>query len=171
MTDVIQLLRDLVAIPSVNPSNEPPDDTLFGEGRVVAYLEDFFRQHRIPCLRQEVEPGRENLIARLDGASPEITFLEAHTDTVSVEGMEGDPFDPRLTDGKVFGRGACDCKASLSAMATALVRTARRGTPPTTCIFVAACGEEYRFTGARGLVARRRASRSSPPTRGPSAGA
>ena len=152
MADVIQLLRDLVAIPSVNPADGEPDDTLQGEARIVDFLQDFFRGNGIDCVRQEAKPGRENLIARVEGASPEPIILEAHTDTVAVDGMEIEPFEPRLEDGKVYGRGACDDKASLAAMATAFVEIARRGTPERTCILAATCDEEYKFSGVNAFL-------------------
>lgn len=154
MPDPIQLLQDLVALPSVNPCDAEPDDHLLGESRVVDYLEAFFARHRVPTRRQAAAPGRENLLARLEGRSPQITMLEAHTDTVSVEGMTIPPFEPRIADGRLFGRGSCDCKASLAAMAAAVVRSARRGVPPRSCLFAATCGEEYKFTGARALMDR-----------------
>ena len=147
MPSPIPLLRDLVAIPSVNPSDGEPDDSLFGEARMVEYLECFFRSQRIDCVRQQARPGRENLIAWVQGKSPQPIILEAHTDTVSVEGMTIAPFGPVLRDGRVYGRGACDDKSSLAAMAAALVRVARAGTPERTCILAATCDEEYRFGG------------------------
>ncbi|MEN6344918.1 MAG: M20 family metallopeptidase [Armatimonadia bacterium] len=152
MPDPIQLLRDLVATPSVNPSDAEPDDTLFGEARVVDLLEAWFHRHRIHCLRQQAAPGRQNLIAVVEGTGPETRLLEAHTDTVSVEGMTIDPFDPRTDGERMWGRGSCDCKASLAAMATALVRVARAGRPSKTCLLAATCGEEYRFVGIKALV-------------------
>jgi succinyl-diaminopimelate desuccinylase len=152
--DPIRLLQDLVALPSVNPSDGEPDDHLRGESRVVDYLEGFFARHGVPTRRQTAAPGRENLLARLEGRSSEITLLEAHTDTVSVEGMTIPPFEPRIADGRLFGRGSCDCKASLAAMAVAMIRAARRGVPPRSCLLAATCGEEYKFTGARALVDR-----------------
>lgn len=153
MSGVIELLRDLVAIPSVNPSGRPPDDRVFGERRVVDYLEDLLRRHGIDCVRQEALRGRENLLARVDGRAPEPIILEAHTDTVSVDGMEIEPFDPRLADGRVYGRGACDDKASLAAMVTALLRIAARGTPERTCLLAATCDEEFGFNGVKAFLA------------------
>src|SRR5580698_9061545 len=61
--DVIRLLSDLVAIPSVNPMGR----SLSGEGvletRLTDYLESWFRDLGVECRRQAVSPGRENLLA------------------------------------------------------------------------------------------------------------
>ncbi len=153
MPDVVQLLRDLIALPSANPADGQPDDTTYGEVRVVDYLEQFFARHGIDTMRQPVLPGRENLIVRLEGTAPQPMILEAHTDTVGIEGMAIAPFDPVVAAGRVSGRGACDDKASLAAMATALVRVARGARPARTCILAATCDEEYRFSGVNAFLA------------------
>lgn len=153
MPDVIRLLQDLVTIPSINPSGGAPDDHTLGERRMVEYLEALLRAEGIDCVRQEALPGRENLLAWVQGRAPEPVILEAHTDTVSVEGMAIEPLEPRLEDGKVYGRGSCDDKASLAAMVTALVRVARRGTPERTCLVAATCDEEFGFSGVRAFLA------------------
>lgn len=152
MTPVIRLLRELVAIPSVNPSDGEADGALLGEARVVDCLEAFFRRRRVDCTRQEALPGRENLVAVVEGRSPAPVILEAHTDTVAVEGMEIDPFDPVIRDGRVYGRGACDDKGSLAAMAVALAEAAQGGTPERTLVLAATCDEEYRFSGVNAFV-------------------
>lgn len=151
MSDVIGLLRDLVALPSINPCSGPLDDT-HGEGRVVAFVADWLRARGLDYELQDVLPGRQNLIARLSGRGGPSLVCEAHTDTVEVLNMEIEPFAPVLTDGRVYGRGACDCKASLAAMLVALEHTAQQGPPPGDVTLVAACDEEFRYRGVRHLV-------------------
>ncbi|MEO8396371.1 MAG: ArgE/DapE family deacylase, partial [Chloroflexota bacterium] len=66
---------------------------------------------------QETEPGRPNVIARRRGTGGgRSVLLTGHTDTVSVENMEGDPFDGRVEDGRLYGRGAVDMKGGLAAI-------------------------------------------------------
>jgi acetylornithine deacetylase/succinyl-diaminopimelate desuccinylase-like protein len=80
-------------------------------------------------------------------------------DTVAVDGMTIPPFEPRIEDGRMFGRGACDTKSSLAAMMVALVRVASDGPPPRTVVLAAAVDEEYlhggvaRFLQSSGPVA------------------
>ena len=111
--DVLTTLADLVAINSVNPSYEggvPETD-------VAIYVERFFAAHGIQTFRQEVLPGRFNVIARVPGRQPDRrVVLEAHMDTVSVRGMTIPPFEPAIRDGRLYGRGSCDTKAGLAAM-------------------------------------------------------
>lgn len=151
MSDVVKLLRDLVAIPSVNPCGGAVDD-IHGEARVVEHLAGWLGDRALDFELQEVLPGRPNLVARLAGRGGPSVVFEAHTDTVEILNMQIEPFDPVLRDGRVYGRGACDCKASLAAMLVAFEETARRGQPPGDVTLVAACDEEYHYRGVKHLV-------------------
>jgi len=53
-------------------------------------------------------------------------MLNAHMDTVGVAGM-AEPFSGRIADGRIYGRGAGDMKASLAASMIAAVRAANLG--------------------------------------------
>src|SRR3977135_4502480 len=114
---VIHTLADLVGINSVNPAFEGGQSEAF----ICQYIRQFFHTRRVETWQQEVFPGRPNLIARLAGRNPNRRIiLEAHTGTVSVAGMAIPPFDRRITDGRLYGRGACDTKGGLAAMMHAL---------------------------------------------------
>ncbi|MEI6502430.1 MAG: M20/M25/M40 family metallo-hydrolase, partial [Armatimonadota bacterium] len=115
MTDTVALLRELVAIPSLNPYTSPCDDT-HGESRMVAFLADWLQARGIDYELQDVLPERQNVIARLRGGDAPSVVFEAHMDTVETGGMEIAPFDPVVRDGKVYGRGSCDCKAAMAGM-------------------------------------------------------
>lgn len=145
MQAVIQTLADLVRINSVNASYaEGP-----GEGEIADWIEAFFARHGIATERQSVFPGRDNVIARLPGrdASRRLV-LEAHTDTVSVEGMMIHPFDPVIREGRLYGRGSCDTKAGLAAMMHTLVELKQTGvTPPCEVVLAAVVDEEYSYRG------------------------
>lgn len=98
---------------------------------------------------QEVLPGRVNLIATFAGAAPGRTWLfEAHGDTVP----GGPPFRCDEASGRVWGRGACDTKASLVAMLAAVVRAAGKGTLRGTVHLAATCCEETGGEGAQALL-------------------
>lgn len=143
--DVLALLADLVAIPSVNLAY----DGGVPETAVADYVEQFFANHHIETFRQEVQPGRYNVIARLPGRNPNRrVILEAHMDTVSVNGMTIPPFEPKIEDGRLYGRGSCDTKAGLAAMMHAMATIKAAGqTPPCEIWLAAVVDEEYSFTG------------------------
>ena len=154
MSAVIKLLSDLVAIPSVNPIDTGEIDGLFGEARMVDHLEAFCAAHRLDCARQECLPGRDNLLIHLEGRQPGPgLLLEAHTDTVAVANMRIEPFRPEIRDGKLYGRGACDCKASLAAMLVAFCQVKDRGIPPYAVTLLCAADEEHSFCGVRAALA------------------
>ena len=144
MSAVIDLLADLVSIDSVNPAYGGP-----GEAGVARFLRDFFGRHGIETCTQPVLPGRDNVIAVLPGADrSRKIILEAHMDTVSVDGMTIPPFTPTVRDGRLHGRGACDTKAGLAAMAQAVIdRAAARRPPPCDVWLAAVVDEEHAYRG------------------------
>ena len=165
--DVVQILSDLVRIPSVNPMGRPLSSStkgrsaggesandIFYEHRVTKHLEQLLQGLGLPIERHEVAPLRENIVARLDGDVPPekggpILMFEAHQDTVPIDGMTIEPFNPVVKDGKLFGRGSCDIKGGMAAMITALARLAKekpKGRP--TVILACTINEEHGFTGA-----------------------
>jgi len=156
--DLTTTLAELVAIPSVNPLGHAAEGPEFFERRVTDYLERLFLHHGIVTHRQPIAPLRDNLIARVDGhPSPEsggqLLLLEAHQDTVPVDGMTIEPFTPAIRDGRLYGRGSCDVKGGLTAMLGALVRLAedKSGVDRPTVILACTVNEEHGFTGASGL--------------------
>ncbi|HEX6984391.1 MAG TPA: M20 family metallopeptidase [Planctomycetaceae bacterium] len=138
-------LADLVRINSVNPAY--PDGP--GEGEIAAWVRRFFERRGVETWEQEVFPGRPNVIARVPGRDPSRrVVLEAHTDTVSVEGMAIPPFEPTVSDGRLYGRGSCDTKAGLAAMMHAVASLAAGGRRPPCDVWLAAVvDEEHSFRG------------------------
>ena len=153
--DVVELLSRLVARASVDPPPGAPAEPPFGEGALAGLLTEILSPWGARTETVEFAPGRFNFLARFDGADPGRTLmLEAHADTVAVEGMAVPPFDPVVRDGRLYGRGSCDCKGAMAAMLLG-IRTVldERGRLPATLRFVSTGDEEVGGTGARRLVA------------------
>ncbi|MDI4647826.1 M20 family metallopeptidase [Cohnella hashimotonis] len=148
--EIWRVLRDLVAIPSVNPAF--PGGT--GEAEVAAYVRNYLESNRIRCIEQPVSEGRSNVIGMLPGTRAGRTLLlEAHMDTVQTTGMTIEPFGAKTASGRLYGRGACDTKASLAAMLVVLGTFARSGRKPTIGVHLAAVvDEEYRYAGVARLA-------------------
>ena len=65
--DPLEILKTLVSIPSVNPMGRDLSGPEYYEARVSDWLCDFFSEREIAHERIEVVPGRDNVIARVDG--------------------------------------------------------------------------------------------------------
>src|SRR3989440_3901330 len=152
--DPTRLLRDLVALPSVNPMGRPPQGPEFFEHRVTAYLEDFFRSLGVPYERQTIAPQRDNIVALCESPGARRTvLLEAHQDTVPTDNMTIDPFGATIDNGRLHGRGSCDIKGGMAAMLAAFARVVREK-PRGAANVLMACtvDEEHTFLGVQRLV-------------------
>ncbi|HSG15742.1 MAG TPA: ArgE/DapE family deacylase [Anaerolineae bacterium] len=108
-----QTLADLVRINSVNPSLSPAGQ---GEAQIGAYVANALTMLGLDVKTYELAPDRVNVVGILPGTGGgRSLLLNGHMDTVGVEGMD-DPFGAEIRDGRVYGRGAQDMKASLAAM-------------------------------------------------------
>jgi acetylornithine deacetylase len=97
---------------------------------------------------------RPNLVAELDfGGSGRRVVLQAHTDTVGVEGMTIEPFSGEIRDGKIWGRGSSDCKGGIAATIMALqTLTEFRGQLRGSVVFQSVVEEECNGGGAGSLA-------------------
>ena len=122
--EVIEFLRELVRIPSVNPPGDVRAamkvcaDKLSAEGFDVSFITE--------------EESKPNMVAELKrGEGPTLLF-NAHLDVVPT-GQESawshPPFSADLAYGKVYGRGAGDDKASVTAQVMGAIAVARSGVP------------------------------------------
>lgn len=150
----IELLSQLVACPSLNPRHADKFTPPHGEAAMVALLDKLLRGWGAITDIREVHPGRPNLLATFPGKNPNrAILLDAHTDTVAVDGMIIPPFTPTIRDGKLYARGACDTKGPMTAMLLGLRRILdEAGKPPVTVHFAATCNEECGGTGAAALA-------------------
>jgi acetylornithine deacetylase len=155
MDPSIKLLRDLVAIDSVNPSLVPG---AAGEAQIAEAVAAHLRSIGLDVELQEVVPGRSNVIGVLEGrARGRSLMLCGHVDTVGVDGMTA-PFDPVERDGRLYGRGSQDMKGGVAAMIDAARHVAQNGGLRAGRLLIAAVvDEEYASLGADALVTRWRA--------------
>jgi len=144
----IKTLQELVSINSVNPAFDGP-----GESAYTDYLEQRCKTKGITTTRVKVLSGRDNLIMEARcGHAENVLLFESHMDTVSVQGMAA-PFDPVIRDGKLWGRGSCDTKATMAGMLYALEYAAMH-LEEFACdvVLAAAIDEEHGHAGATHLA-------------------
>jgi putative selenium metabolism hydrolase len=103
--DIIQFMRDICAIPSMNSQIGPVGERIQAEMRVLGYDEARFDK-------------MGNTIGRI-GDGPKVIVYDSHIDTVGVGDIsewEWDPFSGKVEDGLLYARGACDEKGSTPGM-------------------------------------------------------
>jgi acetylornithine deacetylase/succinyl-diaminopimelate desuccinylase-like protein len=149
-----QLLRELVAVPSVNPAFLPPRHRCAGEGRVAEFVAGQARKAGLDVEFQHVIPQRSNVLARLSprGKLRHRILLAPHLDTVNGTDAQ---FAPVKRAGRWYGRGTCDTKGSAAIMLAALCELARSGRRPseTEIVFAGLVDEEHGQAGSRALAA------------------
>ena len=106
--EIAERVAELVRIPSVNPLHAGPKSGDAGERDLSDWLANHADSLGGDVVVDEVEDGRCNVYARFEGASDRAITVDVHLDTVGVEHMSDDPFDGRIEDGRVYGRGSVD---------------------------------------------------------------
>jgi succinyl-diaminopimelate desuccinylase len=114
----VEVLKDLISIDTTVPPGLNYD-------KAIRYLEPLFKESGfdtqrlvIPAKHAEGREGRVNLIChRREKRKPRLIFY-GHIDVVPAEGW--DAFNPRVENGKAYGRGAADMKGSIVALLLAM---------------------------------------------------
>jgi len=156
--EVTDLLQHLIRNACVNDGT---DESGF-ETRSVDVLAQYLGDTGLDLERYEPKPGRENLVARIEGTDPKAPtlLLMGHTDVVPVtpESWQRDPFGGELVDGEVWGRGAVDMLNLTASMAVAFKGLAKSGFKPKgTLVYLAVADEESLGTwGAEHLITKQR---------------
>jgi len=154
---VVQLCRDLIRVPSVNPDDNP-GTTQIGEERCAHWIADWINANFEGAHVQtpEVLPGRPNVVATFASNAPgkPRLLLAPHTDTVSIVGMTIDPFSGEVREGRIYGRGASDTKGPMASMLAGL-HAAKDILPQLSheIWFAGLAGEEAGQHGAHALAA------------------
>ncbi|HZO75556.1 MAG TPA: ArgE/DapE family deacylase [Ktedonobacteraceae bacterium] len=150
MSEVTDLLRQLVAIDSINPSLVPGGT---GEGEIARFVAGWLEDAGLEVQIDEVLPGRPNVIGVARGlGGGHSLLLNAHMDTVGVDGMER-PHEPYIVDNRLYGRGAFDMKSGLAAIMLA-AKEAQKLQLHGDVIVTAVMDEEYASAGTQSIVKR-----------------
>ena len=130
--ELVELTRDLIRIPTVNPPGDAYTDCAELIGRRLAA-----KGFQVEYVRAEGVRGdsdkypRTNVIARIEGRGPgKCVHFNGHTDVVPAgKNWTVDPFGGEVRDGKVYGRGACDMKGGIAASIIAVEAILASGVP------------------------------------------
>jgi acetylornithine deacetylase/succinyl-diaminopimelate desuccinylase-like protein len=142
MADIYQrpaeLLQRLIQFDTTNPPGN--------EMECIAYIEALLKKTGLEPTRFAKDPDRPNLITRLKGqgsASP--LLLYGHVDVVTTADQEWThpPFEGKLVDNFIWGRGALDMKSGIAMMLSAVIRARAENLIPAGDIVLAMlCDEE-----------------------------
>ena len=119
--DPVALAAQLIACPSVTPARGPVFDVLEQALRPLG-----FDVHRW-VLGEAPDGPTENMVAMRGSGAPHFGFA-GHLDVVPAGGgWTVDPFEGRIVDGRIVGRGANDMKSAVAAFVAAVSRIERTG--------------------------------------------
>jgi len=159
LPEMIDLLRRLVQIPTVNPPGEHYD--AFCDAYAAACRGLGYRAAVLPATGHPDDSPRYprvNVVARIDGeAGRPCVHFNGHLDVVPPgDGWTRDPFGAQIEENRLYGRGTCDMKAGLVASLFAVEALRRAGAlPPGSVEQSATCDEESGgFAGVAHLAER-----------------
>jgi acetylornithine deacetylase/succinyl-diaminopimelate desuccinylase-like protein len=117
-----ELLQRLIRYDTTNPPGN--------EAECIGYINGLLAEAGIKTTILARAPERPNLIARLSGQgnAPPL-LLYGHVDVVTTENQKWQhpPFDGKIVDGFVWGRGALDMKGGVAMMLAAFLRAKAEG--------------------------------------------
>jgi len=128
--DITERVTELVQIPSVNPLHAGPVSGDGAERELSDWLANHTESLGADVVVDPVEDDRCNVYARFEGSSDRAVTIDVHLDTVGVEHMTDDPFDGRVEDGRVYGRGSVDTKATFAVVLQVLEELKAAGQRP-----------------------------------------
>jgi len=142
---LIKLTKDLVSIPTVNPPG-------LNYGKMAGFLEAYCKDLGLKTRRVVVPLSdlkrygikggskRVNLIARWDTGAKKTLHINGHYDVVPASSTwSTNPFNAVVKNGRIYGRGTEDMKASIAAVLLAVEALKKNNIKP-------ACNIELSFT-------------------------
>ncbi len=147
---LVKTITDLVQINSMNPTLVAGAP---GEVEIAGYVANTLKNIGLNVEKLEPEPGRVSVVGILKGSGGgRSLMLNGHIDTVDVEGMPN-PFSAEIRDGKLYGRGAYDMKASVAAQIAAAKALVDGGIQLSGDLLIAAVAdEEHSSIGTADLI-------------------
>jgi acetylornithine deacetylase/succinyl-diaminopimelate desuccinylase family protein len=130
------LIKRLIRINSENPPGN--------EKAIALWVGGYLKRLGLKVKCVEFAKGRPNVIAVLKGKdSKKSILLSPHLDTVPAgKGWGFDPFGGVVRNGRIYGRGATDCKGNLAAAIEAMNSLSEDGVTPDIDVVLAATADE-----------------------------
>lgn len=142
LEDWVDVVCDLISIPSENPPGDTTD--------IAQYLTGFLDERNIPYQVIEPKEGMPNVVAQVEGTQGDpddgrhLTF-NGHLDTFprrNEDRWDHDPFAGVVDDGRIYGRGASDMHGGFTASLAAFCYLAAHRDAFTGRVTLAAVSDE-----------------------------
>jgi acetylornithine deacetylase/succinyl-diaminopimelate desuccinylase-like protein len=133
----VEILQNLIRFNTTNPPGN--------EAECVSYVNKLLSEAGFITTILAKAPNRPNLITRLKGQGNAPPFLlYGHVDVVTTTGQvwTHPPFEGKVADGYVWGRGALDMKGGVAMMLSAFLRAKAEGLSPSGDIVLAILSDE-----------------------------
>lgn len=145
----VELLQKLITFDTTNPPGN--------EEACIKYIDKLLKQAGIKTTLLAKDPRRPNLLARIKGhGSAPPLLLYGHVDVVTTANQEWQhpPFEGKIVDGFLWGRGALDMKSGIAMMLCAFIRAGTSGffLPGDIVLCIVSDEEAAGESGARFLV-------------------
>ncbi|MBL8101453.1 MAG: M20/M25/M40 family metallo-hydrolase [Anaerolineales bacterium] len=132
-----EILQKLIQFDTTNPPGN--------EAACIAYIRGLLAEAGIESTILQKTANRPNLVAHLKGtgkAKPILMY--GHVDVVTTENQKWDypPFEGKVVDGMIWGRGALDMKGGVAMMVAAFLRAKAEGLQPAGDILLAIVSDE-----------------------------
>ena len=119
----VELLQRLIRFNTTNPPGN--------EAECIHYIDTLLTEAGFQTILLANDPARPNLIARLVGqGNARPLLLQGHIDVVTTEKQDWQqpPFEGKIVDNYLWGRGTLDMKGGVAMMLAALLRAKAEGT-------------------------------------------
>lgn len=142
--DPVELAAELIRCPSVTPAGGEVFDILESALKSLGFEVDRW------VLGEPPDGPTENMVAMRGSGSPHFGFA-GHLDVVPPgEGWSGDPFEARIENGLLIGRGANDMKSAIAAFVAAISRAEQQ--PGTISLLLTGDEEGYATYGTPRII-------------------
>jgi acetylornithine deacetylase/succinyl-diaminopimelate desuccinylase family protein len=150
--DIARMKHELAALVAIDTQNPPGH-----EAKAADYVRALLSVEGFEVSFQEYKPGRINVVSRMENGAGPVFAFNTHMDVVPVgQGWSSDPFALKEANGRLYGRGACDCKGPLASMLEAMrMLKADRAAWSGTLLGVFVADEEIASEGAKFYAAGR----------------
>jgi acetylornithine deacetylase/succinyl-diaminopimelate desuccinylase-like protein len=133
----VEILQNLIRFDTTNPPGN--------EAECVSYVNRLLSEAGFTITLLAKDPNRPNLITCLKGQGNAPPFLlYGHADVVTTLGQvwTHPPFEGKIVDGCVWGRGALDMKGGVTMMLAAFLRAKAEGLTPSGDVMLAILSDE-----------------------------